>query len=652
MIAQENRLDLARLMLDVFKGREDVVAIPGEPTQDGKETFKPYRLSKPMPAHWISDRHLAGKACLGVYTTDKLSRCWFSAVDFDNHPDHPDPLWQDKATKVFLWLQQAGLEPLAEVSQRGSGAHVWLFFDEPAPAWIVRAWWRGTLEKSGVPPVEIYPKQDELEEGKIGNLIRYPLWNQSRFCDPENDWSTLDASQALKAIKRTNAAELKALAFSLGIELTRSAVPSVPTKVDTGASSPVLSLRVQDRLGRQSSLLARRWGGDMTGLKDQSRSALLLSIACELVRQYVPTPEIADAVRYWGCEQGMAEKVNRADWMSLTMSKAYEFVLLRTEEKSAAATNLHDACMSYLDTLERGEQLRFSSGVGMLDDSIEGVAPGEMCVIAARPSNGKTAFGCQWARNMAGCNVPCLIISEEMSAIMLGKRALQSFSNQSEQYWGRDTVPMLRNDVTRYFTGKAPIFIVENCNSIDRTEKVIEQFVGLHGVRFVVVDYLQLLKSKGNSRYEEVSDISMRLKQAAGRHDLAMLAMAQLNREVEKRKGNEPQLSDLRDAGQIEQDADIVLFLQHPYRMNQKAWEHDPTLFRVWCKKHRNGAIRHPFMEISFDLERQLFGVYRMPGSNGTNGHQGGHAPSQAAIDRMFKVTREPGCEDDDDPLA
>jgi KaiC/GvpD/RAD55 family RecA-like ATPase len=597
----------ARILLDLFRGRADYVAVANG---DGK--FCPKPLPEPMQPDWLAKRHLAGVQCLGFYLQTPDSKVLCSCVDFDGNPakPNPDPQWREKAVTVALFLSNVGLKPLVEVSQSAHGAHVWLFFDPPAEAWLVRAWWRVVEQKTGVHFKEIYPRQDYLSGKGLGNLVRYPLWNLSRFVEPE-DWSEL-STEALESFERATAAQLKTVAFQLGVsELRPGDPPTVPPAEapPLEQADPELSPRVQARVNRQGSLLARRWAGDAAGMKDDSRSALVLAVATELVRQYVPTPEIEQAVRYW-CHENEYEKGRRADWVRTTVGKAYDFVFARAEERSASPTRMPDACNAYLDRLARGESWHLPTGIDELDLSIDGLAPGEMAVVAARPSQGKTALGCQWADSAAARGVKCLIISEEMSAVELGKRALCSFSVLPQKDWQPEAVPGMRAEVRQHYASRANIYVVENCATIDRCEDVIDQHCSLHGVKLVVVDYLQLLGAKGPKRYEQVTDVSRRLKQAARRNDCPLVALCQLNREVEARPGHEPRLSDLRDSGGIEQDADLVVFLQWPIRFDPTA---PPDEFRIFVSKRRNGPIRTAKILTKFNADTQTIGWFPGP---------------------------------------
>jgi KaiC/GvpD/RAD55 family RecA-like ATPase len=589
----------AETLLSLFRGRAGVVAV----ANDDGAGFHPHRLDRAhLPVEWFERRHLAGERCLGFYLSNSESRVLCSCTDFDANPAKPehDPEWQEKAVKVALFLVNVGVQSLVEVSQSGLGAHVWIFFDVPTDAWLVRTFWRVVEQKTNIVFKEIYPRQDWVAENGIGNLVRYPLWNKSHFVEPE-EWTDLPF-EALAKVERTSAGELKEIALRLGVELKPST--ERPKAGADGARVEGVSARVQERLEKKGTLLARRWAGDTSGMKDESKSALAMAIATELVRQFIPTPEIEAALRHWCAEQG-CEKGDRPDWIARTVSRAYEFVLSRFEEKSATTSLLPDACHAYLDMLERGQCVHTPSGIIELDQSIDGVAAGEMAVIAARPGHGKTAFGMQWVDNAAGQGVPCLVVSEEMSATQLGQRALLSFATLEQKSWEAEAAPLLRRDIDRHYKDRAPIHVVENCNTIDRCEDVIDQHATLHGVKLVMVDYLQLLGGKGQKAYERVTDVSRRLKQTARRNSVVLLALCQLNRDIDARPGREPRLSDLRESGQLEQDADVVIFLQWPSRFDPKAGKEE---FRLFVAKRRNGPVRQSKIVTVFNPEKQRVG--------------------------------------------
>ena len=587
---------LAEKLFTLFRGRTDIAL--ADSTNGRMECER-----SPLSAARIHDEHLSGERCLGFYLLDETDRVRCSAVDIDNHTDKPDDRWREKADTLYFALCGVDVRPVVEVSQSGEGAHLWLFFSEPVDAWLIRCFWRGLAKKHDVGLKEIYPRQDVLTGASVGNGIRYPLWNKSRFVNVENEWLTEDPETELDRVRTLDSSDLKNLCFQLGIELTPPATPN------EDVSKTEVPPRVRRLLVREWTLLAKRWSGDATGMKDQSKSAIALSIAVELVRQFTPTPEIEVALKVWCKLHGANEKADRQDWLARTIAKAYEFNTSRKEDLSRHATTFQQAAHAYIDMLEREEQRHIGTGIPELDRSFEGVAAGEVCVIAARPRNGKTAFALQWADHAAGKGIPCLYISEEMSAVELGKRRLVSVSALPQEQWSKEKVPELRKDVNVYHEGRAPVFVVENCATVDRVEEQIDQFCTVHGVKLVAIDYLQLLGARGNGRYETVTDASQRIKQAARRNGCSILLMVQMNREVEKRcqpDEFDPKLSDLRDSGSIEQDADLVLFCQWPATVNPDA---DPKNYRVVVAKRRNGPIRTQNIETEFNAERQRFGI-------------------------------------------
>ncbi len=585
---------IAETILSLFRGRADHTAVADA------NGFHPEKVPVTVDA---IQRHLNQEQCIGFYLMTEASQCFCTCVDFDNKPDSPDPAWQSKVEQVYYLLANIGLSPLVERSQSAEGAHVWLFFTKPIDAWITRAWWRGVADKLEIKFKETFPKQDRIDEGKIGNLVRFPLWNKSCFVDVESDWAELDPATALAQVSKTDDGALRLMAHELGFY--EHMKPQAAVVAVSGHPEGGLPGRVLARLSRPHSLLSRRWFGDTSGMIDPSRSALVLSIACELVRTYVPTLEIEQAIRHW-CESFGYEKGQRPDWVRGTVAKAYDLVLTRGEEKSRDATTLDKSCIAYLDKIEHGHEIVVASGIPELDNSIGGASYGEMVVVAARPGHGKSAFALQWLQHAAVRGVRSLILSEEMAALQLGKRALLGITNVEQPDWSAD-VQQVREDVSVYFKHREPIYIQENCGTVDRAEEVIDQFCAVYGVTLIAVDYLQLLSSRGQKRYEDVTDVSKRLAQAARRNNCILLACCQCSREVEKRKGYVPQNSDLRESGQIEQDADVIVFVQWPLKFD--AQYSDPDEYRIYVTKRRNGEIKSPVMITQFNPHRQVIGA-------------------------------------------
>jgi len=254
----------------------------------------------------------------------------------------------------------------------------------------------------------------------------------------------------------------------------------------------------------------------------------------------------------------------------------------------------------------------YGTGLKSVDRALRGgVAPGELCVIGARPSHGKTMVGLQYCYHVASTqNTKCLIISEEMTAAALAKRAIQHASNLEERHW-RDHWDSVFDEVVAFNDSMQSILLVENCRTSARAYQGIAEAVTHHRVRFVVVDYLQLLRGVGNSRYEQITDCSMTLKAAATEHDIAVVVLAQLSRQVEQEKGHVPKLHHLKDSGQLEQDADVVMFLQWPYQIDKKY--EDPNEYRVYLAKNRNRGVHGDGVEyVRFSPSRQVLSEHEL----------------------------------------
>lgn len=209
------------------------------------------------------------------------------------------------------------------------------------------------------------------------------------------------------------------------------------------------------------------------------------------------------------------------------------------------------------------------SGIPSLDSIVPGFYPGELILLGGRPSMGKTAVALAMALNAARKGKGVCIASLEMSPEAMALRAL----SEATAHGGRavhystmrrgdfmaadiDIVQRVSGDV-----GQLPItFLSRDYADIGALFAGVKQAHRIKPVELLVVDYAQLLKSRAASRYEQITEISIALKQLAGQMDIPVIALSQLSRAVEQREDKRPMLSDLRESGQLEQDADTVLF--------------------------------------------------------------------------------------------
>lgn len=244
------------------------------------------------------------------------------------------------------------------------------------------------------------------------------------------------------------------------------------------------------------------------------------------------------------------------------------------------------------------------TGFTKLDDMTAGWQKSDLVIIAGRPAMGKTSFALSIAKNIAvDFNTPIAFFSLEMNNVQLVNRLI---SNTCEITGNKILNGQLTPDEwerldknLRRLTG-APIYVDDTPGlSVFELRTKARRLVREKGVQIIMIDYLQLMNAAGmrfNSRQEEVSTISRSLKGLAKELDIPILALSQLNRTVENREGLEgkrPQLSDLRESGAIEQDADMVLFVHRPeyYHILEDDKGRDLRgMAQIIIAKHRKGA--------------------------------------------------------------
>lgn len=241
------------------------------------------------------------------------------------------------------------------------------------------------------------------------------------------------------------------------------------------------------------------------------------------------------------------------------------------------------------------------TGLPGLDAALGGgFALGEMVIIAARPSHGKSMCGLQMIHCASANLLPCMVVSEEMANCILGKRTLQYASEVPEERWDLEQ-ENIALDVDRHFENRAPTFLV-TCGTIEKAFEEIEKGVEQRGVKLVVVDYATLLQSKGSSRYEQATNVSLKLRQAASQFNIAVVALCQLNRAIESRKQFLPMTADIRETGQFEQDADVILFVVWPHKIDSRSPAGE---YLIFVSKNRNRGIRSSVVKCVFEPARQ-----------------------------------------------
>ncbi len=256
---------------------------------------------------------------------------------------------------------------------------------------------------------------------------------------------------------------------------------------------------------------------------------------------------------------------------------------------------LKEVLMDTFDRIEylyshRGSVIGVPTGFPDLDNLTSGLQPSELIILAARPSSGKTTLSLNMACHAAVAEqVPTVIFSLEMAREQLAQRILCSEAGVEAHrlrtgFLQDDDWPRLTRAVGKL--GEAPIFIDDTANiSVMELRARARRLKAEHNIGFIIIDYLQLMHTRGkfDNRQQEVSEISRSLKALARELQVPVLALSQLSRAVEQRQDRRPMLSDLRESGAIEQDADVVMFIY----FNPES-EH-PNVADIILAKHRNG---------------------------------------------------------------
>ena len=265
-------------------------------------------------------------------------------------------------------------------------------------------------------------------------------------------------------------------------------------------------------------------------------------------------------------------------------------------------TNVHDALQMTLDQLESlfgtdGEITGARTGYTELDNMLLGLQPSNLIVVAARPGAGKTAFALGAAASVAmTARRPVMFFSMEMGVLELTKRLLAAEARVDLRRLQTGNIPT--DDWTRLShgvgrLGEAPLFIDDNphCTVMEMRAKARRVKARNGDLGLIVVDYLQLMTPSTSRRSEnrqvEVAEISRGLKILARELDCPVMALSQLNRQLEYRQDKRPMLADLRESGSLEQDADVVMFLYRDDMYNPNS--EDRGMAEVIVSKHRNG---------------------------------------------------------------
>lgn len=326
----------------------------------------------------------------------------------------------------------------------------------------------------------------------------------------------------------------------------------------------------------------------------------------------------------------LRELISAADFvseLSFKEGEELEDVLDSVEKRIFAITSNSTTAQKFSDitsilpdtkeTLARlhasKDELRgVSTGYKAMDNLLAGLMPSDLIILAARPSMGKTALALDIARKTAllhGTKVG--IFSFEMSSQQLVDRmvAAEAYVDSWKLRTGNALTDQDMNAISEALERleNAPIYIDDQSgNTMLRMRSTARRLKSEHGLDLIIIDYLQLIHPSKNydSMVNQVTEISRSLKNMARELNVPVLALSQLSRAVESR-GGKPKLSDLRDSGSIEQDADVVMFIHREDRMGSRSDEETTGDAEILIEKHRNGPVGR--IELHFNDKKTTF---------------------------------------------
>lgn len=291
-----------------------------------------------------------------------------------------------------------------------------------------------------------------------------------------------------------------------------------------------------------------------------------------------------------------------------------ELEKLLLDADDPAPTNLESAGKIAVDVFNRVSQIKqgeltgITTGLIDLNKLTNGLQKSDLIFLAARPSMGKTALALNIALNAAKQKKSVAVFSLEMSKYQIGTRLLSSMTDIPVTAITSGTADRGQLIDAADGLNDLPLYIDDTSSmTVSAIRGKVQKFKRDHGLDMIIIDYVQLMvgdRAKGDNRVQEVSEISRSLKALAKYFNVPVLALSQLNRGVEIRADKRPQLSDLRESGSLEQDADIVMFLYRDDYYNRDDSDL-PNIAELIIAKNRNGATGT--VRLHFSAQTVLF---------------------------------------------
>jgi replicative DNA helicase len=361
-------------------------------------------------------------------------------------------------------------------------------------------------------------------------------------------------------------------------------------------SNPIDTVSVSDELKKVKSLKSIGGIYYLTGLVDKVPTSARVETYAEIVKEKGMLRDLITT-----SHEISKKALDAGDSVGSILDQAEQSIFNLTEQKdSKIYQHIEPILSSTVKRIEEiaanpGSTIGVPSGIIDLDKLTAGFQKGDLVIIAGRPSMGKTALALTVARNAAiESKSPTAIFSLEMSSDQLGQRLLTSEARVDNSHVRRGSLPSGKWKNINIASGKlaqAPLYIDDTpALSILDLRSRARRLKRERNIELIIVDYLQLMQGPKNSenRQNEISQITQSLKALAKELNIPVIALSQLSRAVEQRTKKEPMLSDLRESGAIEQDADVVIFLYRPSVYDKENQDLKGLAYLIVAKQ-RNG---------------------------------------------------------------
>lgn len=642
----DEQTEFLRLFFDRFAGRLDTYAIRVEgkdrpmylPSRyEGDSEWSDAKVKEIVGdigtdeyTEEVIRAHLEGRYLIGVYPINSEGKCHFFALDFDGKNGDP---YKEARAQASILLVEAGLPVRVERSQSGNGYHVWGFLDQPVEAFKIRHALKPFIEDTATFD-RMFPNQDGISETRpLGNLIALPFAGSrvekgnSTFVRKNEKGEVVpidDPMQFLKEVPLVKADRIEELFKEAGDFKKEREVSKYE---GTAEGLPEGWKVTHEKFGCDFM----RWAVENP---EQVNEPLWHAIACNLaqladgrelfhqissadIRRYDERatnkkydqavkqnkPHTCETIRSLGgpcdCDTRFPGKVTHPfDLAKLSFKVLVESVTSEEGDEGSvigAAEGFAEA-IAWMEAVERDPSMGsgYRYGIKGLDDAT-GLRNSDLVILGARPAMGKTAFMNTIADNTCMAGVPNYVFSAEMSRLQLFKRQMatragvsatrMTIGKLSKQDWQkiREAQKLVQN-IENY-----PLYVDDMSRSVERIFEVAARLVHEHGKGIIWIDYLQLLQRQPKeSMFDQVTRIVHALKLLAKALDCPVVALTQLNRTADDTTAESQTMdSHLRGSGDIEQAADVIIFL-----LGDKGPNIQARLAAIHKERHREGGIR------------------------------------------------------------